>query len=222
MPSEQRLHLAEICDYRAFARAVVDRCELNVPYLYDGERQMPWNIVPEFGGPAPPKVSIAWHGRKKYDELEPPVDDVDVRTAQWDGCSYEPFIQGLHGPNVNGIGYVTQVTSVRNPEPEVNNLFCRQYPGPRLFASMLHFEGLLYLFGGKSSEQKFNADTWYRDAKLPTATIVTAPKHRTPDNWFIFSANKPGCYFEYRIWDPYNYKELRPWTPVTFKTSIYW
>ncbi|RYY69738.1 hypothetical protein EON63_23355 [archaeon] len=45
----------------------------------------------------------------------------------------------------------------------------------------------------------------YRDARLPSASIIKRPKSRTPDEWFVFSANKPGCYFEYRIWDPYNY-----------------
>lgn len=28
---------------------------------------------------------------------------------KWDGCTYNPQIQGLFGPNVDGLGYVDQV-----------------------------------------------------------------------------------------------------------------
>ena len=28
---------------------------------------------------------------------------------KWDGCAYDPKIQGLFGPNVDGLGYVDQV-----------------------------------------------------------------------------------------------------------------
>lgn len=30
-------------------------------------------------------------------------------TDKWDGCTYNPLIQGLFGPNVDGLGYVDQV-----------------------------------------------------------------------------------------------------------------
>jgi hypothetical protein len=30
---------------------------------------------------------------------------------KWDGCTYTPQIQGLFGPNVDGLGYVDQVLS---------------------------------------------------------------------------------------------------------------
>lgn len=222
VPLNQRYKVSAICDYRAFAKAIVDKCSLTVPSLYDGERQMPWNIVPVFGGKAPKRDPIAWHGRGSYDMLQPPVDDVDVRTAEWDGCLFDGVIQGLHGPDVSGVGYVTQVSSVRKPDPEVQNLFCRQGPGPRVFHSMVFFKEGLYLFGGKTNPGLFHADTWLRDAGLPSATIVSAPGDRTSANWFIFRANEAGCYFEYRLWDPINYKEIRGWTPVTFKTSVYW
>lgn len=46
VPLDQRLHMDEICDYRALAIAVVSKCKLNLPSLYEGERNMPWNNVP--------------------------------------------------------------------------------------------------------------------------------------------------------------------------------
>lgn len=136
MPLDKRYALHDICDYRALAMALVDKCTLTLPSLYDGERNQPWNIIPVFGGPPPDEQNIAWHGRDNYDFLKPEVDDPVVLTGEflcflihlfhnnaltipcvipptltekWDGCTYVPEIQGLFGPNVDGLGYVDQV-----------------------------------------------------------------------------------------------------------------
>eukprot|EP01039_Chlorochromonas_danica_P008280 gene8280-9129_t len=223
VPKSERLTVSKICDYRAFAKAIVNKCSnISRPDTYDGEWQMPWNVVPVFGGLAPLTDSVKWHGRKGYGFLRPETGTVEELIAEWDGCTYESAIQGLHGPNVNGIGYVTQVSGIRDPTPEVENLFCRQTPGPRAFHSLVPFEGRVYLLGGKQSDDHVVADAWYRDARMPRATIQSAPKDRSSNNWFHFTANEAGCYFEYRLWDAYGYKEIRPWTPVTKKTSVYW
>lgn len=81
MPKDQRLDLYDICDYRALAIALVDKCTLTLPSLYDGERNMPWNIIPVFGGPPPDEQNIAWHGRDNYDFLQPEVDDPTILTG---------------------------------------------------------------------------------------------------------------------------------------------
>ena len=51
------------------------------------------------------------------------------QTALWNGCTQVPKIQGRHGPNVNGIGYVSQVKDIRDPEPLLEELTCKQTPG---------------------------------------------------------------------------------------------
>lgn len=94
IPLENRMHFADICDYRALAIAIVDKCTINLPSLYDGERQMPWNIVPVFGGAPPSNASAKWHGRTNYDFLLDGVDDPTVLTENWDGCTYVPQIEG--------------------------------------------------------------------------------------------------------------------------------
>lgn len=95
-----------------------------------------------------------------------------VLIAEWDGCTYTPLIQGLFGPNVDGLGYVDQVQSIRNPKPELQELFCRQTPGPRAYHSMLVFRERLYLFGGKKSEEEFRADAWYRGIECVNTSLV--------------------------------------------------
>lgn len=219
---EDRLKMYSICDYRALALAIVDKCSLNLPSLYVGEKNMPWNIKPAFGGPPPFSDNIKWHGRKNYNYLLAEVDDPVVLTDKWDGCTYTPQIQGLFGPNINGIGYVDQVNSVRDPKPELQNLNCRQDPGKRAFHNMVAFEGRIYVMGGKQSMKEFYADTWYRDSKLPQAKISKFPIDSTPDDIFLLSSDKAGSFFEYRVWDPYNYQEIRGWTPVTKKAGVNW
>jgi hypothetical protein len=222
VPLSERLHVDHICDYRALAMSIVKKCTVTIPNLYNGERQMPWNIKNEFAGAPPKTVPAAWHGVKNYDYLLPGSDDITLLTSIWDGCSFNPKIQGLHGPNVNGLGYVAQISGVRDPLPEAQNLFCKQTPGKRAYHAMLYFEGRIYVFGGKESNTSFWADAWYRDAHLPQANILKPPTDRTPEPYFHLSIDKAGSFYEYRVWDPYNYKEVRPWTAMTKKISISW
>jgi hypothetical protein len=51
---------------------------------------------------------------------------------------------------------------VRDPAAELEELFCRQTPGPRAHHSMVVFQEKLYLLGGKKADRVFRADTWYR------------------------------------------------------------
>jgi hypothetical protein len=95
VPMEERLHLDKICDYRALAIGLVQKCSLNLPSLYDGERNMPWNIEPEFGGPPPFSDNIAWHGRPSYDFLLPETDDPEVLLRTFISplfCFVSPFL----------------------------------------------------------------------------------------------------------------------------------
>lgn len=224
---KNRMTFTDVCDARALAQAIVEKCTVTIPKrLYIGEKNQPWNVYPEWamGPPTDMAQPVAWHGhtRKSYDFLNTGADDSETLLEEWDGCTYVEAIEGLFGPNVNGLGYVDQVPYIRDPLPELQNLQCKWTPGPRAYHSALVFEERLYLFGGKKTETEFYADTWYRDAALPTVRIRDAPPDSTPYPLFEFAANEPGVSFEYLIWDPYYYKEIRPWTPVVKKHDIGW
>ena len=235
---EDLLGFESVCDKRALAIELVKKCTVTIPkMLYDGEPNMPWNIEPDWGitefdflnggGPPPDdtKQNIAWHGpsRKSWDFLlSSESDDVATMLEEWDGCTYNDAIEGFFGPDVNGIGFVDQVTSIRDPLPELQELQCKWTPGPRAYHSALVFEERFYVFGGKSTEQQFMGDTWYRDSQLPTVRMVDFPLDNTDYPWFEFAANEPGVSFEYRVWDPYNYVEMRQWTECVFKHDIGW
>jgi len=223
VPENERMTFYDICEVYYLAKAVVQKCTLNPSFIeYNGEANMPWNIIPEFGydglGEPNPQQPVAWHNRVSYDFLIPSNYTIDT----WDGCTWSPNINTVYGVNIPGIGYVSQVRKIRDPTPELQELQCIQRPGPRAYHASIWFEERLYLFGGKQTEQQFMADTWYRDHILPMARMPTKPLTNTDNEWFFFAANKPGCFFEYKIWDPYNYIQIRKWTTATKKTSIGW
>lgn len=218
VPLKDRLKIYNICDYRALAVNIVSKCTLNLPSLYNGEKNMPWNNEPKFGGPLPNGDNVAWHGVDNYDflkALSPTSQD------GWDGCTFIKTEKNV-GIDVNGLGMVSIVPSIRDPTLESDNLFCRQFPGPRKFHTLTSFDNRIYLIGGMSSESTIHDDTWYRDSKLPQTSIVRSPRSRTDDKMFILSSDKPGSYFEYRIWDPYNFKQVRPWNKVVKKAGMGW
>ena len=145
VPLDQRLDFESICDVRALAIAVVDKCSVNIPSetLYDSQRNQPKNVVPEWGGGMPGLTAqnILWHGpdRTDYAKLFPSGKGTDDPVSQldaWDGCAINPVIDNpIHGTNVEGIGYVQQVSKIRNPLPELQELQCKWTPGLRAYHS---------------------------------------------------------------------------------------
>jgi hypothetical protein len=237
VPMNQRLHFEKICDVRALAIALTSKCAVQVPKgtLYDGERNQPWNIIPEWGAglPGSTKQNILWHGpeRTDYKLLFPGgqgFDDADSLLKNWDGCAVTPSINDpLHGTNFPGLGYVQQVSSIRDPLPELQELQCKWTPGVRAYHSALFLgsENRLYIFGGKSNNFQspiFMADTWYRDAIMPTTRFKSKPLPNTDNPFFWFTPDEAGVVYEYRVWDPVNYIEVRPWTKCTKKTDVGW
>ena len=186
-------------------------------YFYDGEFGMPWNNEPEFGGPPPESLPAEWHNRDFLDMQE--SEDPDVWIEEWDGCEYLPLNTK---PNVNGLGKVTQVESIRDPTQEIQELHCKYNPGARAYHSALYFEERMYIFGGRVSATHSRADSWYRDDRMPAVSITLSTHTLTPDYRFRFAADEGGCVFEYRIWDHYRYKEVRQWTPVRWFTHVDW
>lgn len=178
---------------------------------------MPWNNEPEFGGPPPERLPADWHDRDFSDMQE--SDDPEVWIEEWDGCEILPLNTM---PNVNGLGKVTQVESIRDPTKEIQELHCKFNPGARAFHSGLYFEERMYIFGGRIDNTHSRADSWYRDDRMPSVTITLSTESETPDYRFRFAADEGGCVFEYRLWDHYRYKEIRKWTPVRWYTHVDW
>jgi hypothetical protein len=241
VPEEGRMDFYNICDILYLAKAIVDMCTVTTRGFYAGEMQMPWNVENEFNGVAPTKGEVddditpaglpqEWHGRDFADYF--PMVEYDVLVKSWDGCSelaLPPVAKPTafnNYPNVNGLGWVRPADKISDPLKTLQELQCKWNPGSRAYHSSILYEDRTYIFGGKSSEHAFNADTWYRDDKMPTATFKSRPEDYDnvgPDSHiFYFNADEVGTSFEYRIWFQENYQELLPWTPVTYKADVSW
>lgn len=163
------MDFTDVCDYKALAEGIVDKCEISQRVgFYDGENQMPWNTIPEFGGTAPlytgPTWKDNWHGRG-YGFLQPVISYKD-QVAKWDGCAALnlPIVTTIalnNRPNVPGIGWVDVPKSIKNPAAILAELQCKYYPRTRAYHTGLLFEERVYIFGGKSTEEMFNANSWY-------------------------------------------------------------
>ena len=239
-PSNQLLDYYDVCDTRLLCEAIVDMCTVTDRKFYAGELQMPWNVKNEFGGKAPvkptlnddeaaddvPGVPQKWHNRDFTDYQV--IVDYDELVASWDGCKRLrlPYVNGEFAfkkkPNVDGVGFVPFVDNIVDPLNTLQELQCKINPRKRAYHAALQYESRTYIFGGKSTEQEFNGDTWYRDDRLPSANCTKIPSSESDEHIFAFGCDEAGCSYEYRLWDPYNYKQLLEWTPVVYKADISW
>lgn len=222
VPMDQRMDMQDVCDKRALAIAIVAKCEAApAAERYAGEPMSPAKAVPIFNGPYPQYAPPAWYGAD-WSFMQPPMTDDVVVVDTWDGCQVLPMfdMEGHNSPNVIGLGNVDQVASIKDPHLDLQEFVCRQTPGKRAWHTALSFEERLYVFGGKSADNEFHGDSWYRDAVMPVARMLDKPKSNTPQAWFRFSSNKPGCVFEMRVWDPLQYHEIRPWRSVANRQYV--
>lgn len=222
VPMDQRHDMMDVCDKRELAIALVEKCEAEpAAERYAGEPMSPAKSVPVFDGPYPQYAPPAWYGAD-WSFMQPPVTDDIVVVDTWDGCRFlDMFAEtGHNSPNVIGLGNVDQVPHIKNPNLDLQEFVCRQTPGRRSWHTALSFEERLYVFGGKGGDSQFHGDSWYRDAVMPVTRMLQKPKSNTPQAWFKFSSNKPGCVFEMRVWDPLNYHEIRPWRSIANRQYV--
>jgi len=222
VPMEERHDMMDVCDKRALAIALVEMCEAGpAAEKFAGEPMSPREAVPIFDGPYPQYAPPAWYGAD-WSFMQPPVTDDIVVVDTWDGCAYLDMFAatGHNAPDVIGLGNVDQVESIKHPHLDLQEFVCRQTPGRRSWHTALSYEERLYVFGGKGGDAEFHGDSWYRDAVMPVTRMTQKPKSNTPNAWFRFSSNKPGCVFQMRVWDPLNYHEIRPWRSVANRQYV--
>lgn len=227
----------DVCDHRALAQALIDKCTvdrtLNELTHYDQEKDMPWNVEPEFKGAQPVGRNknywkARWHG--KYFNTSEPEDDEEIRN-NWDGCTHI----SMNPVNVPGIGDVPLPKKIRNPYREVQELVCRANPGPRAYHAGVYFDQKIYVMGGLVDAHKMAsvADMWYRDDYMPRARIAKKPRtldfgkdpfniFSQPEDVFIVKADKEGTILEHLLLDADEHKVIRTWDKTRRRVSIRW
>ena len=154
---EEKMDFFDICDVRALAIAIDKKCHVDQNKgFYDGENQHARYVVPQFAdgppvqtGPKDGDGSGNWHGRD-YMFLAP-ITGYDELVGKWDGCTIlnlPPLANPLafnNKPNVEGLGWVEQVKSIKDPSAILQELQCRYYPKGRAYHSALFFDEKMYL-----------------------------------------------------------------------------
>ena len=128
----------------------------------------------------------------------------------WDGCS---AINGYSYINVHGIGIVEVPTEIPTVSSDLENMFCKQTPGPRYMPTGHYISGSLLILGGQSSTSTIlHRDVWSRDDSAPLATIKVKPKSGSSQSIFRFECDEDGALqFEYKIFDFTERLDVTPW-----------
>ena len=212
------LSVHHICDLKALAAAVLDKCSLVQLPNYEGEEQMPWNLDPTYGGPllSEEDPNAKWHG-KLYNVVEEECD-VECQVDNWDGCD---IIDGLESSSIDieGIGKVELVEEIRDPSGELQELKCRQSPMSRTKAAGVLLQDNVIILGGKETLNNgpFLRDVWMRDDHLPRAVLKgEKPGDETDETLFEFDSNEAAAHiFEYKVFDSGERREALGWTITT-------
>ena len=97
------------------------------------------------------------------------------------------------------------------------NITCKNVPSPRESFAGVIIQQRLFILGGYLEKDHYENDVWYRDGKMPEATLTTKPTTETSEQLFTYASDEEGCIFEYRVWklseDDLAYEEVvRNWT----------
>ena len=175
-----------------------------------------------------------WHcGRDQYPCQNPrPAVPAEEIIAGWDGCK---TILGGGTVDVPGIGGVPPPDDVKDPEPLVRELICKQNPGPRAYHTGVFFDGKVYVLGGLENKTSLKTaqDMWYRDDNLPRAelgdrvpakadlsTITTM--FDVPQYQFHAKAADEAVMFEYLVYDADENQVVRTWDRSLGKAQVNW
>jgi len=216
---EKDLHTVyHICDVKELAVAILNKCEVVQLPHYAGEESMPWNIDPVYGGRplGEEEVNAPWHG-KMYNTVEEECD-MDCQIEVWDGCA---LIEGMEGSSIDieGIGRVDLVESIRDPTFELQELVCRQNPQARTQAAGVLLLDKITIMGGKESinHGPYKRDVWVRDDHVPRAVIAgSKPNDDTDEHLFEFDSSEAAAtLFQYKVFDSDERREALGWTITT-------
>merc|ERR1711988_60176 len=219
-----------ICDLRELAMAVVNKCSLDPRMTWrDGKEFWPRNIDPAYPE-QPEKVYAQWYGKDYTAEAE--QEDPFELLDNWDGCTMfsEDFLANSENMeynnlcedsvNVDQLGCVPLVSSIRNPWLELQELHCKWNPGGRVNHAGTYFDGRFYVMGGRSGNDELKQDMWYRDDRLPKTFITQSPESQTYEDIFKVYSDEEGCFQEYRLYSMSEDVEVRRWNRFNYKITV--
>ncbi len=139
--------------------------------------------------------------------------DIDCISKVWDGCEALDFISYI---DIHGIGIVTVPSDVYDTSDDLENMFCRQTPGPRYMAAGQFIDGKALILGGRGDHPgHLYRDVWSRDSTIPRASMKIKPNTKSSQSVFVFECDEDGAMqFEYKIFDINERLDVTPWLPA--------
>jgi len=139
------------------------------------------------------------------------LDTTEECIAQeWDGCN---TIEGYSYINIHGLGTVTVPADKPDTSDDLENMYCKQTPGPRYMSAGQYIDGNVILLGGQgASSTELHQDVWSRDNSAPIARIKMKPKSQSSQSKFLFECDEDGALqFEYKLFDLTERLDVTPW-----------
>ncbi len=159
---------------------------------------------------------------RKCEVVERPIYDIEEEndTCQpdeekcivqnWDGCSPLPNFSKI---DVHGLGLVSVPMAEEDPSSDLEEMHCKQTPGPRFLAAGTFVDGRVLLMGGKGSNLKsLYQDVWSRDDTAPRSSMKVKPTTNSIQSKFVFDSDEDGAIqFEYKLVDSVERLDVTSW-----------
>ena len=98
----------------------------------------------------------------------------------WDGCASV----NDHSPvEIRGIGSLEQADAFEE-DNMIDEFHCKVNPEGRVDHAAFILDNNFHVAGGRVGHNSHAADTWYRDDRLPSTTIIEKPSSGTADTAF--------------------------------------
>ena len=151
-----------------------------------------------------PEECLNRGGYQSHKMLQECAEEADIEFAK--------KVESLSPTDPNGVEEIP-VKCVQFPI----NITCKLVPSPRESFAGVIIQERLFILGGYLEKDHYENDVWYRDAKVPEATLTTKPTTETSEQLFTYAADEEGCVFQYRMFklseDDLAYEEVvRNWT----------
>lgn len=205
--------IPDICPLWLLATSFIEKCEAPSPSRYSSQRLL----------------SI----RNRYSKLS--VKDIEnmlcrdgicriEEETDWDGCTP---LAGLDTIDVHGIGDVSVPSDFYDVGHILEEMNCRQSPGPRYMAGGVSLGNKIMIIGGRGDNNPLSSpsllyhDVWERDDSFPLAIIVTRPETYTSDSIFRFNSNEDSAkLFEYKVVDVVERLDVTNWIKTDIGSDV--
>jgi hypothetical protein len=126
----------------------------------------------------------------------------------WDGCT---LVNDQLPVEIRGIGFVKQAVAF-DEDNMIDEFHCKVNPGARVDHAAFILDNNFHVAGGRVGHNSHAADTWYRDDRLPSTTIIDNPSPGTADTTFKVVSDEEGVMHQCQLYDKRASQQVLRWS----------